>query len=160
MRSTSRVLTVPNPVSLPDPQNMFLPQGASCRFASKACKPGVIAIAVVGARPVSPVSAQTAMVRNLKESALMAWAKVTGIIWRYQETAPRMRRARLGQCSGMTSERHALGPGEATHAVLIQPGEEILVGNGPALSRARCRPVHARCASARYCAGDVAGERP
>src|SRR5512135_3939459 len=47
MRNESRVLTVPNPVSLPDPQNAFVPQGASCRFASKACTPGVIASAVV-----------------------------------------------------------------------------------------------------------------
>src|ERR1044072_2181166 len=51
-RSASRILTVPNPVSLPDPQNVFLPQGASCRCASKAGTPGVIASAVVEPRPV------------------------------------------------------------------------------------------------------------
>src|SRR5580765_4035945 len=39
-RSASRVLTAPNPVSLPDPQNVLLPQGTSCRCASKACTPG------------------------------------------------------------------------------------------------------------------------
>jgi hypothetical protein len=70
-RNAARVLTQPNPVSLPAPQNAFLPQGESCRCASKTCTPGVIAGAVAEARPVGPTSAQPAMVRKLKEVPLM-----------------------------------------------------------------------------------------
>lgn len=71
-RSASRVVTAPKPVSLPDPQNVLWPQGASCRCASKTCTPGVIASAVRrGEAGRTGERAQAAMVREPRRRPLM-----------------------------------------------------------------------------------------